>query len=207
MAKSSKRHSQGSKPATNGAKPAADGAPAFNENALLALTEKIEKGFATDNKPQQKTHNHAQSKNNTKKGGSSDQHNLKNKTHAQEPRQGNKRDARGNRKPQNEDKAKGNKTKKPQTGNDKGDSDVLLQEILALGGTEEDLQLVADALSDDEELGGSNAPPPDKSFRADLAKFVAGLGIDAKIDDDASEPEAEQENEEWESSEIGRAHV
>jgi ribosome biogenesis protein MAK21 len=76
-----------------------------------------------------------------------------------------------------------------------------LQEILALGGTEEDLLLVADALSDDEDLDESSTAAPDKSFKADLAKFVAGLGIDTTAEQDASESEPEEGNDdEWESS-------
>ena len=201
MGKSTKRSGQAPKPQTNGAKPAADAFPAFDEKALLSLTEKIEKGFGTNKTPQHKPDNQSQSKKNAKNAAAPDQSKPKNKAKGLEPRQGNKRDARGNKKPQNEESTKGNGPKQQQNGNTKEESDVLLQEILALGGTEEDLQLIADAVSDDEDLDAGSAARPDKSFRADLAKFVAGLGIDAKMDGEVSESEPEQENDdEWESS-------
>ncbi|KAF7853137.1 uncharacterized protein EAF02_012080 [Botrytis sinoallii] len=62
-----------------------------------------------------------------------------------------------------------NKTPKS-GGNEK---EVLLQEILALGGTEEDLDLT-------------------RTFKNEFAKFVAGLGIEGQ----ASEAEADEEDEE-----------
>ncbi|KAH7026362.1 CBF/Mak21 family-domain-containing protein [Microdochium trichocladiopsis] len=58
-----------------------------------------------------------------------------------------------------------------------GDKNVLLEEIIALGGNEEDLDLVGDADSDDEGalVSVSNA---DKDLRAELAQFAAALGFD-----------------------------
>jgi len=62
---------------------------------------------------------------------------------------------------------------------------------LALGGTEEDLDLVAEALSDEED---NKVAVPDKSFRKELANFVAGLGIEGEINevggDDSDEEDA-----------------
>lgn len=200
MGKSTKRSGQGPKPPTNGAKPAADGFPAFDEKALLSLTEKIEKGFGSKKNPENKSENQGQPKKSSKSVTPAQQAKPKNKT-KEEVKQGNKRDARGNRKPASDERTKNSRSEKQQNGNIKADSDILLQEILALGGTEEDLQLVADALSDDEDLDESSNAVPDKSFKADLAKFVAGLGIDTKIEQDASESEQEQRNDdEWESS-------
>jgi ribosome biogenesis protein MAK21 len=199
MGKSTKRPGQGPKPPTNVAKPAADSLPAFDEKALLSLTKKIEKGFGSKKNLENKPENQGQQKKTEKNAAPAQQPKNKNKT-KEEPKQGNKRDARGNRKPASNESTKANGSKKLQNGNGKADSDILLQEILALGGTEEDLQLVADALSDDD-LDESSTSAPDKSFKADLAKFVAGLGIDTTVEQDASESEPEEVNDdEWESS-------
>lgn len=205
MAKSKKGSGQGPKPQISNDKPPAQALPAFDKNALLALTEKIEKGFGTGKSPQQKSDNRGQTKKTTNDSARPEQSKAKSNPKGPEPKQGNKRDARGNRKPRNEEPRNGNQSKKSQNGDSKDEKDVLLQEILALGGTQEDLQLIADAVSDDEDLDGGSSAPPDKSFRADLAKFVAGLGIDAKLDDHESEPELEEEAEEeeeveWETS-------
>jgi ribosome biogenesis protein MAK21 len=74
----------------------------------------------------------------------------------------------------------------------------LLREILALGGTEEDLDLVADALSDEEDEPSTTRP--DNKFRQDLAKFVAGLGIEGQIGE--NEHEDENTNDEKMGEEI-----
>jgi ribosome biogenesis protein MAK21 len=201
MAKGTKGSGQGPKPPTNAAKTAAESLPAFDEKALLSLTEKIEKGFGKSKSPQHKPENRNQTQRKPNNSANSDPSKPKDKAKGLEPKQGNKRDARGNRKQLNEESKKGVRSKRPQNENTKDEKDILLQEILALGGTEEDLQLVADAISDDEDLDAASSAPPDKSFRADLAKFVAGLGIDAKLDEDAHDSESGQENDdEWETS-------
>lgn len=202
MAKSTKNPGKGPKQAIKHAKPAAEKLPSFDEKALHALTGKLEKGFGASKTPQNETDGKGQAQKKTNNAPRPDQSKPKNKGKAPEPSKGNKRDARGNRKPQSGESTNGNHATNTQNGNTKDEKEVLLQEILALGGTEEDLQLVADALSDDEDLDAGSSAPPDKSFRADLAKFVAGLGIDTKAGGDASEPESSQEVEdEWESSE------
>jgi ribosome biogenesis protein MAK21 len=202
MAKSTKGPGKGSKQTIKHAKPAAEKLPSFDEKALLALTGKLEKGFGTSKAPQNEPSSNGQSQKKTNNASRPDQSKSKNKGKAPEPSKGNKRDARGNRKPPSGESANGSRAANPQNGNTKDEKELLLQEILALGGSEEDLQLVADALSDDEDLDAGSSAPPDKSFRADLAKFVAGLGIDTKAGGDASEPESSQEEveDEWESS-------
>jgi ribosome biogenesis protein MAK21 len=81
----------------------------------------------------------------------------------------------------------------------------LLDEILALGGNEEDLELVANVDSGDE---GGDAPRPkvssesivDKSLRDELAQFASSLGLnnfrdheDPETDEDADEAEEDSE--------------
>ncbi|ROW17988.1 hypothetical protein VPNG_00403 [Cytospora leucostoma] len=88
----------------------------------------------------------------------------------------------------------------------------LLEEIKALGGDENDLDLVAGIDSDAEEGQG---PKPsktsegvdDKALKNELAKFAAGLGFEQVLDeavaseDEAEEPEADEPEEEAEESE------
>lgn len=80
--------------------------------------------------------------------------------------------------------------KAPKSGGN--EKEVLLQEILALGGTEEDLDLVLDAQSDSENEAKPTAKSTDKDFKNEFAKFVAGLGIEGQ----APEAEADEEDEE-----------
>ncbi|RYC61599.1 hypothetical protein CHU98_g4616 [Xylaria longipes] len=65
---------------------------------------------------------------------------------------------------------------------------VLLDEIKALGGDEDDFKLVGDIDSDDEavdnQIGSKDA---DKLLRAELASFAAGLGFDQVQQDPVSE--------------------
>ena len=200
MPKSTKGSSQGSKPWTNGSKQGGQSLSTFDEKALLALTQKIEKGFGAKKSPQQKSDNRNEPKKKTSNTPHPNQSKPNNKTKDLETKQGKKRDARGNRKPQNGESIHGEHSKRPANGNTQDERDVLLQEILAMGGTEDDLQLIADAVSDDE-LEEDNSATQDKSLRADLAKFVAGLGIDTKMKGVGSEIESEQEvDDEWETS-------
>lgn len=183
---------------------------AFDEKALSALTEKIEKGFGKSKLPQQLA---GPSNGNQKKGKPSNgrrDSEPKAKTTKPEHIRGTKRDAQGNVKAAGKRKAENtNRETKHKKGGGKDDRGVLLKEILALGGTEEDLDLVAGAASDDEDVGGDNTSGHDKSFKKDLAKFVAGLGIESTAVEDASEPEAEVEEkdeEEWEeASDLGES--
>ncbi|KAK6595033.1 CBF/Mak21 family protein [Botrytis cinerea] len=80
--------------------------------------------------------------------------------------------------------------KAPKSGG--SEKEVLLQEILALGGTEEDLDLVLDAQSDSENEAKPTTKSKDKDFKNEFAKFVAGLGIEGQ----APEAEADEEDEE-----------
>jgi ribosome biogenesis protein MAK21 len=195
MTKSTKSSGHGSKPPTNPVKPAAENLPSFDERALLALTEKIEKGLGANKDPQHDPNGRSQMQRKANDGSRLDQTKLKSKANLPEPSKGNKRDARGNRKPPSGESTSGGRSTHRQNRENKDRKEVLLQEILALGGTEEDLQLVGDANSDDEDLDADSSAPPDKSFREDLAKFVAALGIETNVEGNATESESEQEIE------------
>lgn len=76
------------------------------------------------------------------------------------------------------------------------DDNSLLQEIIALDGTKQDLDLVADAVSDDGsiEAWGGPAEPISKDLQQQLAQFSAGLGFDAMANEDtATSSEDEKE--------------
>lgn len=198
MVKSTKSSGHGPKPPTNPIKTAAGNLPSFDEKALLALTEKIEKGLGANKDPQHDTNDRSQMQRKANDGSRLGQTKRKSKANLPEPSKGKKRDARGNGKPPSGETTSGTRR---QNRENKDGNEVLLQEILALGGTEEDLQLVGEANSDDEDLDADSSAPPDKSFREDLAKFVAALGIETNVGGNATESESQQEIEdEWETS-------
>jgi len=71
---------------------------------------------------------------------------------------------------------------------------ALLEEILALGGDEDDLDLVANLDSDNEDGGGQKSAPSadavaDESLRDELAKFASSLGFHNLPQDDADTDE------------------
>ncbi|OTA54338.1 CBF-domain-containing protein [Hypoxylon sp. EC38] len=99
-----------------------------------------------------------------------------------------------------------NKSKKIQkpTTSKKADLSTLLDEIKALGGDEEDLKLVEDVDSEDEELDNCKSKKnADKDLRAELAKFAADLGFDdvrpaadaEESDEDMAEADGAEEDE------------
>lgn len=155
----------------------------FDENALTALTDSIEKKFAeTKGSPQDATTAEESSKSNFKKE-------KEHKTKSDKKTSGKKRDASGNI-----------KNSKSAAGNGKIDRKTLLKEVLSMGGTEEDLELIGDADSDDEDLEKESETKPvvDAAFAQELSQFVTGLGIEAPIED---ENDAEEENTDEEESE------
>ncbi len=89
----------------------------------------------------------------------------------------------------------------------------LLEEIRALGGDEEDLDLVTGIDSDVEDGAPKSKPTEaqvDDSFKNELAKFASGLGFqnlpqedDAATDDEIAQQEANEEEQEEEEEEEG----
>jgi len=158
--------------------------PSFDENALSALTEKIEMGLG---KKSALTQDSGPATPGKKQDGKGEAKLKKSNAHGKE--RGTKRDAQGNAK-KSDFHNQSTRHKKDKV---KDDGSVLLQEILALGGTEDDLDLVAGAASDDEEISSA---APDKELQKELAKFVASLGIEGAEAGEASESEAEDDWEE-----------
>ncbi|TVY14859.1 Ribosome biogenesis protein NOC1 [Lachnellula arida] len=170
-----------------------DKLPSFDENALLALTAKIDQGLG--NGEPQKAADVPTTK--QKKGKSSNGVAETKKSNAPEATRGTKRDAHG--KPKTNGKANGQEQQSSSSSGDKSaERETLLQEILALDGTKEDLDLVADADSDEDNQ--SPDAPPDKSLKKELAKFVASLGIEGQAGGDVDESEEEAVDEEGEDS-------
>jgi len=99
------------------------------------------------------------------------------------------------------DLKKGNKAK---SGKKSLGDDDLLKEILELGGTKEDLDLVKGLDSDDEdEVIEGQAESNDKAIRGDLEKMLAGMGFNSKkyekeviVSDEEVEEEEDDDDEE-----------
>ncbi|TVY75572.1 Ribosome biogenesis protein NOC1 [Lachnellula suecica] len=188
------KKSKAAKSAKSAARNDGDSLPSFDENALLALTAKLDQGLGGGD-AQEAGAPHTKQKKGKDVDGSAGA--LK-KSKAQEKSRGTKRDAHG--KPKANGNGSGSKQSSASKAEDKGDDrEALLQEILALGGTEEDLDLVVDAMSDEEDTAGPKAPA-DKALMKELAKFAAGLGIEGQSGGDAEEPEDDEEEEAGEDS-------
>ncbi|KAI1209480.1 CBF-domain-containing protein [Annulohypoxylon truncatum] len=150
----------------------------FDDAALSQLTSKIESKLTESKQPHSKK---GQGKRKLDESIDSIQSPPKKKKNTSEPK-GRK----------NEKKPK--KAQKPAAAPKKAESSTLLDEIKALGGDEEDLKLVEDANSEDEELyNGKGKKNADKNLRAELAKFASGLGFDEVRPE--SESEAEEADE------------
>ena len=177
----------------NANKAAAQSIPSFDESALSALTEKIEKGFSgkgksKDSKPAQ----------NAPKQSNKSQASRSNTVPI-----GKKRDRAGYVKP-----PKGNATalKPAPDANVASEHDTLLKEILEMGGSKEDMDLM-DIESEDEIEGRDEAITKDSKFAKEFQSFFAGLGLEgqasaAVVDDDEEEEEEEEEEEKEEVEEV-----
>jgi ribosome biogenesis protein MAK21 len=161
--------------------------PSFDKTALAQLTSKIDKSLADSEKERPPKRKRQRE---TDEG--------------QEPKR--RQTQPSDSKPQGD--SSGGKQKKQ--------TNALLDEILALGGNEDDLELVANVDSGDE--GGaaprpkvSSEPGVDKSLKDELAQFASSLGFskfqaedpatdeeseDAEESDAAEEEEGEEEEEE-----------
>lgn len=156
--------------------------PSFGESALASLTAKIEKGLQRDPQaPSKKRTSQLTSDAKAKKKRSDDE-------------RGTKRDAEGNVKPFENSLTKRRTISEPATGEDL-DQAILLQEIMALGGTEDDLELIAGAASatDDETFEeNKSALSGDKTLRKEIESFVAELGIENNSFKDVSEDDTDE---------------
>ncbi|CZT05077.1 related to MAK21-protein required for 60S ribosomal subunit biogenesis [Rhynchosporium agropyri] len=197
---------------TNAPHSKSDSLVSFDEQALLALTAKIENRFGKNSSKTERLGqgspegSKASRSSKPEKSSKSQKSNIKeckgeSKTKAPELVRGTKRDASG--KVKIASNSAGKSKTQPSKGRDdngKDDRATLLQEILALGGTKEDLDLVADAVSEDEDDETSTTKSPDKSLRKELASFVAGLGIEGQVQEDTDSGAEEEVEDGWEEA-------
>lgn len=204
MAKHSDNASKASKrvkPNAAGKNTASQSIPSFDEKALSALTEKIEKGFNKEKGPESAPKSQKQNKNSAK------QKNANPASRANGIALGKKRDAEGNVKSGRDAERKSKPFDSAATGSASA-RDILLQEILALGGNEEDLELLDGVESDNDDIEGeSQQASQDPKFAKDLSKFIASLGIEGQAnaepaESEADEPESDAESEEWEDESV-----
>ncbi|KAI0899396.1 CBF-domain-containing protein [Annulohypoxylon nitens] len=170
----------------------------FDDAALSQLTAKIESKLTESKQPQ------------SKKG--QVKRKLDDTTDSVQPPPSNKKSKNTSEPKDRKNDKKSKRTQKPTTTPKnntpkKAESSTLLDEIKALGGDEEDLKLVEDVNSEDEELyNGKGKKNADKGLRAELAKFAAGLGFDDVRPDSESE-EADEDVEEDDGEEEDDASV
>jgi hypothetical protein len=171
-----------------------NGLPSFDESILSSLTDKIEKGFRST----------ATSKSDPlvkcsvvppKESRESTKRHRKAKESPKTSLTERKRDAEGNVKEAVHSGPTPPKTVKFHNENGQAYTrDILMQEILALGGDEDDLDLVASIESSDEDAneGLPQLSLVDAKFTKGLSNFVAGLGIN-----DAIRESGGDKNEDW----------
>jgi ribosome biogenesis protein MAK21 len=183
-----------------------------DESAFAGLRQKIEqrlqkqnqnagkgKGKGKDNKPQASTEDAS-----TKKGKQSPS-----KPGKAQDAQGKKRDRNGEVIAREEKKVGKNQQEKPKGSKKSNDDETLRQEILAMGGTEEDLDLLAGVDSESEVEGDaptSKGKGGDEDLRKQLSSMLEAAGhvVPEDLEDDEveeEEPEAEENEEDMEAEE------
>lgn len=188
--------------------------PQIEESAFAGLRQKIEQKLKDQNNAkQQKSKNKSKSdsKDTPKKENAPKPGPTQDSKKANDDNKGKKRDRNG------DVIAKEEKTGgkgKPSKSSSEDENDALRQEILALGGTEEDLDLVAGVGSESEVEDKADAPKKqsnksnDDSLRKELSSMLAAAGqvVPDDIEDDEEEGEEEEEadgDEEEEEEEDG----
>ncbi|PWY81985.1 CBF-domain-containing protein [Aspergillus heteromorphus CBS 117.55] len=190
--------------AVNDSTAGADALPQFAEGAFAGLRQKIEQRLKAQNDKSKANKGKPAPKEAPKK----------NDARKPEPKQafnndknnkGKKRDRSGEVIAR-EDKKDFAKGKQPVSKKDDQD-DILRQEILALGGTEEDLDLIAGVGSDSEVEDAAETKPKsmsdDASLRKELSSMLAAAGqvVPDDLEDDEVEEEEEEEEEDEEEEE------
>ncbi|KAJ5568700.1 Ribosome biogenesis protein NOC1 [Penicillium hetheringtonii] len=174
--------------------------PQIEEGAFAGLRQKIEQRLKDqssekgkgkkDNKPQKSTENTSTKKDKTVSSKAD---------RKQDSAHGKKRDRNGDVIAREE---KGNKNKQENSDTSKkssGKNDTLREEIMALGGTEEDLNLLEDIDSESEVEGATSKNGGDADLRKELSKMLEAAGH--VVPEDLSDEEAEEEEEAEEDEE------
>ena len=174
-----------------------NGLLSFDESTLSSLTEKIEKGFrnASASKSDPLANRGFVPQKQSSKSAKKQQKAKENHKHSLT---GKKRNAEGKVKETVHDDPTPHKTTKSRNKNGLAYTrDILMQEILALGGDEDDLNLVASIESSEEDVNerSSQLSPVDAKFTKELSNFVAGLGINDTISRKSKESESSEDEE------------
>lgn len=186
--------------AVNDSNAGTEAAPQIEESAFAGLRQKIEQRLKDQNNAkQQKSKNKSKgdSKDTPKKENALKPAPTQDSKKANNDNKGKKRDRNGDVIAKEEKTSGKSKPSKP-SGED--ENDALRQEILALGGTEEDLDLVAGVGSESETEDKADAPKKqsnksnDDSLRKELSSMLAAAG--QVVPDDLEDDEEEEEEEE-----------
>ncbi|OJJ38933.1 hypothetical protein ASPWEDRAFT_104073 [Aspergillus wentii DTO 134E9] len=211
MAKNKGRRSSGAAgenaPAANDTNANADALPQLQEGAFAGLRQKIEQRLKDQNSKQNSKNKPKAASNDTPK---KEKENAPKPGPKTTPKKDN--DNKGKKRDRNGDviaKEAKNHEKNKQPKSDGGDeNDALRQEILALGGTQEDFDLLAgvDSESEVEDADASKKSgnkSSDDSLRKELSSMLAAAGqvVPDDIGDDEEEGEEEEEEEEEEEDE------
>ena len=187
--------------AVNDSNAGTEAAPQIEESAFAGLRQKIEQRLKDQNNAkQQKSKNKSKgdSKDTPKKENAPKPAPTQDSKKANDDNKGKKRDRNGDVIAKEEKTSGKSKPSKP-SGED--ENDALRQEILALGGTEEDLDLVAGVGSESETEDKADAPKKqsnksnDDSLRKELSSMLAAAGqvVPDDLEDDEEEGEEEEE--------------
>lgn len=177
--------------------------PLFDESALSALTNKIESGFRKVSAPGQSFRDRkpSQSEETRIRINKAENHQSVSKDRVA----GETRHAHGVVKEQADRGLKTVKSRKDgHITRNSEDQKVLLQEILALGGTEDDLDLVMGVATDEDDTGDTELEQRstnDPKLAKELSKFITSLGIEMQDIEESSGGES-GENVDDESTNI-----
>ncbi|KAI0136246.1 ribosome biogenesis protein MAK21 [Xylariales sp. AK1849] len=170
----------------------------FDDSALSSLTARIDQKLSEKHGDKKQPHASPQAKPELKRKRREEKPERTAKKRSDQPKQDAKRDKKNGRKPRSA------------APNDRSASvsDVLLDEIKALGGDAKDLELVGDVDSEDENIdGNADEKQLDKSLQAEIAKFASGLGFErvkpeepAEDEEEDDEQEAQSEDSKWEEA-------
>jgi ribosome biogenesis protein MAK21 len=177
MGKKRKRSAKDPEPASSGIL-----LPSFDESALSALTSKIESGFRNVAVPKQDLRDRNPSQG--EDPGYRIEKSQGSKSYTKDRMSRKKKDAQGIVRAQT---SGGSRTAKIEAyghsrQNDEGQK-ILLQEILALGGTEDDLDLVTGVATDEDDTdnaGLEKISATDPKLTKELSKFITSLGIETR---------------------------
>lgn len=177
-------------------------APQLDENAFAGLRQKIEQRLKNENSGKDKSKKDNKNKASTGNARSEKEKGAATKTgKGKEAAQGKKRDRNGDVIAREQEDDKTNKQTKPESSKKDNRDDTLRQEILALGGTEEDLDLLADVDSESEVEGTASKGKKggDDDLRKELSKMLEAAGH--VVPDDLEDEPQESEEAEAEADE------